>query len=89
MTFPGLREADLAAAQAVLHRVAQDLGRPQLPVVHRLGAPAETIADFADEQHFDLVVVGNKGRGAVSRVLIGSTADRLVHICKQAVMVVR
>jgi nucleotide-binding universal stress UspA family protein len=54
-----------------------------------LGAPAETIADLAMDEGFDLVVVGNKGRGAVSRVLLGSVADRLTHICKRPVLVVR
>ena len=41
------------------------------------------------EGGFDLVVVGSKGRGAVSRVLIGSVTDRLVHICKRPILVVR
>jgi len=34
------------------------------------------------------VVVGSRGRGAVTRVLLGSVADRLVHICKIPVLVV-
>ena len=53
------------------------------------GQVAETLADVAVERGFDLVVVGNTGRGAVSRVLLGSVADRLVHICKLPVLVVR
>ncbi len=53
------------------------------------GVPAEALADAALNEGFELVVVGNTGRGAVSRVLLGSVADRLVHICKQPVLVVR
>lgn len=87
--FPGLLEAEEAAAAAVLHKVALELDQPRLPQVHRFGPPGETIADFAAEAGFDLVVVGNKGRGAVSRMLVGSTADRLVHVCPVPVMVVR
>ncbi|MCA2979670.1 MAG: universal stress protein [Myxococcaceae bacterium] len=53
------------------------------------GSPAERLADLAEQGSFDLLVVGSKGRGAVSRVLIGSVTDRLVHICKRPVLVVR
>jgi len=51
------------------------------------GSPAEAIADEASRQGYDLVVVGSRGRGAVTRVLLGSVADRLVHICKTPVVV--
>lgn len=87
--FPGLAEADHAASRAVLHDVALALGRPALAAVHRFGPPADTIADFAEEAGFDLVVVGNKGRGAVRRMLVGSTADRLAHVCRVPVLIAR
>jgi len=54
-----------------------------------VGNPADLIADTALDPAIGLVVVGNKGRGAVSRVLLGSVADRLVHISKKPVLVVR
>jgi nucleotide-binding universal stress UspA family protein len=47
------------------------------------------LAELAESGNFDLVVVGSKGRGAVSRMLVGSITDRLVHICKRPVLVVR
>jgi nucleotide-binding universal stress UspA family protein len=53
------------------------------------GSPAERLSDLAEQGNFDLVVVGSKGRGAVSRMLIGSVTDRLVHICKRPILVVR
>ena len=55
-----------------------------------LGGPAaEALTDFAVAQKFDLVVVGNKGRGAVAKALIGSVADRLAHLCNRPVLIVR
>jgi len=33
-------------------------------------------------------VVGSRGRGAVTRVLLGSTSDRLINICEKPVLIV-
>ena len=53
------------------------------------GSPAEALADAAMAKEVFFVVVGNRGLGAVKRMLLGSTADRLVHICEKPVLVVR
>ena len=84
-----LRDAELARGARILDDVARTLEGAKVARLNLLGPPAEVIADAAMDDDFDLVVVGNKGRGAVSRVLLGSVADRLVHICKRPVMVVR
>ncbi len=84
-----LRESELARGAAILKDVARAVESANLRTLNLLGAPAEIISDTAMDGGYDLVVVGNKGRGAVSRVLLGSTADRLVHICKKPIMVVR
>jgi len=55
----------------------------------RTGPVAETLADMAESDGFDLVVVGHRGRGAVSRAFLGSVADRLVQICPRPVLVMR
>lgn len=83
--------AQRAGGEAILREVMATL-EPVLPVPSTLnlhGPVAETLADTALHGGFDLLVVGTKGRGAVSRVLLGSVADRLVHICQVPVLVVR
>ena len=78
------------AGEALLAHALQTLGAPPTTaVVNRVGAVAEVISDFAAEGEFDLVVAGHTGRGAVVRMLVGSVADRLVHICSKPVLVVR
>ena len=84
-----LRESELARGAAVLADVVKSLGAPKVETKNLLGPPAEVMSDLADDGGYELVVVGNKGRNAVSRVLLGSIADRLVHICKRPVLVVR
>jgi nucleotide-binding universal stress UspA family protein len=84
-----LAEESFRAGEALLSHAAAEIGRPAIAKVCLLGAAGESLAELADSGNFDLVVVGSKGRGAVSRILLGSTADRLVHICKRPVLVVR
>lgn len=62
-------------------------GRCEKVLAH--GAPAEAIADLAEADRVWGVVVGAKGHGAFARVMLGSVADRLVHICTKPVLVVR
>jgi nucleotide-binding universal stress UspA family protein len=87
--LPGLQEAELAAGAKILKEANELAGGAALETLNLLGSPAELIADQAVEKDFDLVAVGNKGKGAVSRVLLGSVADRLTHICKRPLLVVR
>lgn len=63
-----------------------DAGARMEPLVLS-GSAAETLAEAAQASDVDLVVVGSRGRGAVARVLLGSVADRLVHICAKPVLV--
>lgn len=93
--FPGwglqsFEEEESRWAKQMLADAAQQATDSKLKVetVVLGGSPAEAIADDAFRQNYDLVVVGSRGRGAVTRVLLGSVADRLVHICKVPVLVV-
>ncbi len=84
-----LAEEALRAGEALLAEAAREVGRPGIARVCLRGGPGEALSDLAESADFDLVVVGSKGRGAVSRVLVGSVTDRIVHICKRPVLVVR
>jgi nucleotide-binding universal stress UspA family protein len=81
-------KADAARGQLLLDEVLKDLGG-EARLLLLEGAPAERIAEVAQSQGFELVVVGSRGRNAVARLFLGSVADRLVHICNKPVLVVR
>ena len=62
-----LREAAEAAEAAGLERVGTHA---------RQGDPADAILDVAEEQHADLIVVGNKGMTGAKRFLLGSVPEQ-------------
>ena len=66
-----------AAPQA---RVREDL---------RAGTPYREIVEAADEHNADLLVLGTHGRTGLSRLLIGSTAERVMRQAPCPVLVVR
>jgi nucleotide-binding universal stress UspA family protein len=53
------------------------------------GPVAESLADLAGSDGYDLIVVGHRGRGGVTRVLLGSVADRLLQISPRPVLIAR
>jgi nucleotide-binding universal stress UspA family protein len=53
-----------------------------------LGGPAPAIAKLADEADADLIVVGTRGQSTIVGVVLGSVAQRLLHLAHQPVLVV-
>jgi universal stress protein A len=53
------------------------------------GLPWQRIVEVAREKHIDLIVAGNGGRNGLARVLMGSTAERIVRHAPCPVLVVR
>ncbi len=51
-------------------------------------SPAREIARYADEHHIDLIVIGTHGRSGLSRMLIGSVAEKVVRIAPCPVLTV-
>ena len=58
-------------------------------VAYERGQEARGIIDYADENDVDLIVMGSHGRTGVSRVLLGSVAEKVVRRAPVPVLVVR
>lgn len=89
-----LRDAYHAAgtwATGMLERWAEQ-GRGKGLVVRvalRTGRLHEEIVGLASEERAGLVVMGTHGRGGMSRVLLGSVADRVMRLASCPVLTVR
>jgi nucleotide-binding universal stress UspA family protein len=58
-------------------------------VIEVSDSPAQAIAQYAKTEAIDLIVIGTHGRGAVSQLLVGSVAERVVRIAPCPVLTVR
>jgi nucleotide-binding universal stress UspA family protein len=57
--------------------------------VIRVGDAAREIVAYAHESECDLLVVGTHGRSGISRLLLGSVAERIVRTSRVPVLSVR
>jgi nucleotide-binding universal stress UspA family protein len=76
------RELDEAKALLAEHGVTAELLEP-------FGDPAQTIERIAAEGGYDLVVVGSRGLGALSRVLQGSVSEHVATHAETPVLIAR
>jgi universal stress protein A len=72
----------------VCERVAR-FGIPPDRVAVRYGRPAAETVAYADQLGADLIVVGSHGRHGLPRVMLGSTANGILHGAKCDVLTIR
>ena len=74
--------------QTALER-AQELGLTKIETLLREGDPAKVIADVANTQGVDMVVMGTRGLSDVRGVLFGSVAHKVNHMVPCTVITVK
>lgn len=55
----------------------------------RIGDAAQEIIDYVEEEEFDMVIMGNRGLNAFSRVMMGSVSNRVVNHVESSVLIVK
>jgi nucleotide-binding universal stress UspA family protein len=68
---------------------ARRSGLDRVSILSVVGDPAAEITRVAEEKGVDQIVMGTHGRGAVGSLLIGSVAQRVVHLSKVPVLLVK
>ena len=81
------REQGLAALAAARARL--DAAGMAYAFHISIGTPAEAIVQYAAEQQADQIVIGARGQGALSTLLLGSVVDKVLHLAQLPVLVVR
>ena len=64
---------------------------PNIDVVTKLmeGRPSSIIVEISEEGNYDLIVIGSRGLGGISGLILGSTSRRVVETCTIPVLVVK
>lgn len=88
---PELEKVRESACGRVLQAAADAADAEQVPCTGHLqrGEVAHTIARFAAAHGIDEVVMGTRGMGALGSVLLGSVAQRVVHLAEVPVTLVK
>jgi nucleotide-binding universal stress UspA family protein len=76
------------AAERLLEQVALDAGLADAERRVAVGLPGERLADLADEESAELIVVGSRGRGAFKAAFLGSVSSSLVGVARCPVVIV-
>lgn len=86
-----LSETLKSASAQILKRAgkrAQRLGVAKVKLLSEWGDPAETIIDTVRREKADIVVIGRRGRGRLSALLLGSVSQKIASLAPCIVMVV-
>lgn len=86
---PAIEQNIEAAVQRDLDALSRRGDDSLRTVVIRSPSVSHAITEYAKAHAIDLIVVGTHGRGAVSRFLIGSVAERVVRTAPCPVLTVR
>lgn len=77
-------------ARADLAKLVSDVApkRPNLRAIVALGSAATEIVAIAREGNYDLVVMGTRKHRGISRVVLGSVAEKVVRLASCPVLIV-
>lgn len=79
----------IESARKALHEKLTDPKYAQVHLEVLLGDPAASIANYGQEVNADLIILPSHGRTGITRLLIGSVAERVVRLAHCPVLVLR
>ena len=89
--FERIRQQTTIWVDEYLERIAADIQQQEVLVqkVTIDGRPHTAIAEFAENNQVDLIVMSTRGQSGLTRWLMGSVADRVVRGATVPVLLVR
>jgi nucleotide-binding universal stress UspA family protein len=86
--IPALRDEQEEAGARLLKGIAAAMGLDDAEQRVVVGFPAERLADLADDEDAELIVVGSRGRGRFKAAFLGSVSNSLVGVARCPVLIV-
>lgn len=87
----GVQHAHDQNAQTAFHEATQLLKQARIrhETALQVGDPGPRIACYAADGHYDIVVIGSHGHGALAGLMLGSVATKVLALCAVPVLVTR
>ena len=86
------RESDRSGVEALLKAIYTRSSQMALPVpcdfLVEVGDPVERIVTMADKRQIDMILIGNRGKGGVAKMLKGHITENVIGQAHCAVLVV-
>ena len=81
------REEGMAALKTAM----QQLDAAKIKYHHHIGvgAEAEVISQYARDRGCDYIIMGTRGLGSVSNLVLGSVATKVIHLAQVPVLLVK
>jgi nucleotide-binding universal stress UspA family protein len=103
LPVPKLPRMGLAVGKSQIQRYYQEEGAARLAAAKRkldaagirhttqvlVGPVAESIVNFAQQEHCDLICIGTRGMTEIGKAMLGSTASKVLHISATPVLLVK
>ena len=85
----GVQQVSTGGAEEMLKKMAKLVPEDiHVETEALLGDPAEVVVEEAEEEHYDLVVMGSRGLGKIKGIFMGSVSQQVVQECKCPVLVI-
>ena len=82
-------EARIENIKRVMRERLSDPKYAKLVIHAAIGDPGHEVAEYAKENHSDLIVISSHGHGFLKHLLVGSVAERIVRLAHCPVLVMR
>lgn len=85
------QENYLQYGQRILNGMLKDFSTFKAPLHReiRFGDPATEIIRYVEENPCDLLIMGSKGLTGLSKIMLGSVSDKVMHHVKTPVFIVK
>lgn len=84
-------EQDKEKSQEILREAKEIFAKKNIEVktIFKEGHPAHTIAQVANEEGYNMVVIGSRGLGGLKKLFLGSVSNAVIQEVKSNVLLVK
>lgn len=89
--YEEINKGYIARSREILDNALKELSdyKGKVQSLNKIGDPVDEIINLAEEERYNLVIMGSRGAGIFSRTLLGSVSDKVIHYIKTSVLIVK